>query len=507
MQNNAFLPTHKAQTTLSVRTVGKFLCVAAVSLSSTDALAQAIATTDAGGAPAVPADATAVGNGATAVGFASVADGTRATAIGFDSEANGSNSVAVGAQSEATRGNTTAVGRRASATAADATAFGREAEASGNASLAVGPRAEASGTNSSAFGNAAIAANTSSTAIGTGATTTEDNQVVLGTVAETIRAAGVAASAGDLTVAGTQVVVVDADGDLSAITATVGGGAGNAALSAGQLQIQDGSIVAADLATNSVGTDALDTAAVAGGIGAAISSDGVQASSFLTNLGNNADDAAKTSFVNGLSSALTSGLIVRGGVGSTATAQGNAGGELAIADGSVVSEDLSDNAVTTAKIADGAVTSNKIADGAVTTDRIADDAVTASKIASDSVTADAIADGAVTLDKLDASLQQVLSAGGTDVASLTRDVAENARDIKRNTGGIASLAAMTNIPQLSSDQDYALGIGYGNFQGENAFAIGGTARLAEFNGTIVRGSVAYSESGGTSVGVGAAWEW
>lgn len=467
--------------------VASLLLATVVSLSSGPAIAQAIATTDGTGAAAVPADATAIGNSATAVGNQALADRDGAVAIGGAAMGTGTNATAIGTQAEASVVNSTAVGRQATASGRAATALGRLSTASGENAVALGVDSTASANNSSALGSNSSATHANSTALGTGAATTEDNQLVLGTATESVRAAGVSAATGDLTTAGTQVVVIDTDGDLSAITATVSGGVGNAALSAGALQIQDGSIVADDLATNSVGTDALDINAVANGIGTAISSDAAQASAFLTNLGTNADAAAQASFVNDLSGALSAGLIVRGGAGSTASAQGNADGELAIADGSIVADDLADGAVTTDKIADEAVTSDKITDGAVTSDKIAD--------------------GAVTLDKLDTSLQQTLSAGGTDVAALSRDVETNADNIARNTGGIASIAAMTNIPQLSGDRDYALGVGFGHFQGESAFAIGGTARLNDYGGTVIRGSLAYSESGGTAVGIGAGWEW
>ncbi len=467
--------------------IATLIVAAAVSLGSGTAMAQAIATTDGAGAAGMPADATAAGNSATAVGNQALANNDGAVAVGGAALGTGTNATAIGTQAEASVVNSTAIGRQASATGRAATALGRRSEASGENAVALGVDSVASANESTALGGNSSATHTNSTALGAGAATTEDNQVVLGTAAESVRAAGVSAATGDLTTAGTQVVVIDADGDLSSVTATVSGGVGNTALSAGALQIEDGSIVADDLATNSVGTDALDTSAVANGIGTAISGDAAQASAFLTNLGSNADAAAQASFVNDLSGALSSGLIVRGGTGSTAVAQGNANGELAIADGSIVADDLADGAVTSDKIANDAVTSDKITDGAVTTDKIAD--------------------GAVTLDKLDTTLQQTLSAGGTDVAALSRDVETNAENIERNTGGIASIAAMTNIPQLSNDRNYALGVGFGHFQGESAFAIGGTARLHEYGGTVLRGSLAYSESGGTAVGVGAGWEW
>lgn len=71
-----------------------------------------------------------------------------------------------------------------------------------------------------------------------------------------------------------------------------------------------------------------------------------------------------------------------------------------IADSAVTTVKIADSNVTTAKIADSNVTTAKIADSNVTTAKIADSNVTTAKIADANVTAVKIADGAVTTGKI-----------------------------------------------------------------------------------------------------------
>jgi hypothetical protein len=83
----------------------------------------------------------------------------------------------------------------------------------------------------------------------------------------------------------------------------------------------------------------------------------------------------------------------------------------------------------------------------------------------------------------------------------------DAVNVRQFAGGMASVSAMANIPQVDLDKTVAIGAGVGNFMNETALAVGASVRIAR-NG-VLKGSVASSMNGGrsTAVGLGAAWSF
>lgn len=85
-----------------------------------------------------------------------------------------------------------------------------------------------------------------------------------------------------------------------------------------------------------------------------------------------------------------------------------------------------------------------------------------------------------------------------------RQFRQLSNEVEETQGGVASVAAMANIPQVSPGQKFALGLGYGNFSGESAVAAGGSARVNE--NIVAKASLGYS-SGNATVGGGVAYGW
>lgn len=73
--------------------------------------------------------------------------------------------------------------------------------------------------------------------------------------------------------------------------------------------------------------------------------------------------------------------------------------------------------------------------------------------------------------------------------------------------GIAAAGAALNIPQLDQNKAFNLGVGVGGYDGEVAWAIGGSARISKDG--IIRASVAAAGGGGSKAvwGVGGGWSW
>jgi hypothetical protein len=72
------------------------------------------------------------------------------------------------------------------------------------------------------------------------------------------------------------------------------------------------------------------------------------------------------------------------------------------------------------------------------------------------------------------------------------------------SAGIAGVAAMANIPAPTAGKKFAVGGGFGHFNGESAAAIGGTALVTD--SFVIKGSVGVSADN-TVFGAGAAYSW
>jgi hypothetical protein len=74
------------------------------------------------------------------------------------------------------------------------------------------------------------------------------------------------------------------------------------------------------------------------------------------------------------------------------------------------------------------------------------------------------------------------------------------QDVSRNTEGVAMAMALSGIPSvLPRNTNYAVSTSWGNFRGENAVAVGGTARLSGnifANGGVTLGTGARDSAGG-----------
>jgi hypothetical protein len=114
----------------------------------------------------------------------------------------------------------------------------------------------------------------------------------------------------------------------------------------------------------------------------------------------------------------------------------------------------------------------------------------------------------LTLDNGGATFTDSTTGGPARVTGVadgdSRFDAVNYGQLKETYGGIASVAAMANIPAINPGKDYSIGLGYGNFEGENAFALGGAARLTD--NVSVQASVGHSDDN-HSIGAGVGFSW
>lgn len=84
--------------------------------------------------------------------------------------------------------------------------------------------------------------------------------------------------------------------------------------------------------------------------------------------------------------------------------------------------------------------------------------------------------------------------------------AVNFRQLQAVSTGVASIAAMSNIPALDANKKFGIGIGYGNFQGNSALAVGVNGRLSKSLTAKVSVGAGLSY-GATSVGTGLSYSW
>ncbi len=80
------------------------------------------------------------------------------------------------------------------------------------------------------------------------------------------------------------------------------------------------------------------------------------------------------------------------------------------------------------------------------------------------------------------------------------------QDVERLASrGIASVTAMTNIPQVEQGKTFSVGAGIGSYNGYQALAVGASGRITE--NLIFKASVGSSENGHAAFGGGVSYSW
>lgn len=97
------------------------------------------------------------------------------------------------------------------------------------------------------------------------------------------------------------------------------------------------------------------------------------------------------------------------------------------------------------------------------------------------------------------SLEQQTASGFSD---LKRQIDDNRKDAN---AGIAGVAAMANIPQVTANQDFSVGAGIGFRSDEQALAVGFSGRVTE--NVVTKIAVASDTQNGWTVGAGVAVGW
>ena len=97
------------------------------------------------------------------------------------------------------------------------------------------------------------------------------------------------------------------------------------------------------------------------------------------------------------------------------------------------------------------------------------------------------------------SLEQQTSKGFRD---LKRQIDDNKKDAN---AGIAGVAAMANIPQVTSNQDFSVGAGVGFRGDEQAVAVGFSVRASQ--NVVVKASVAGDTQQSWTAGAGVSYGW
>lgn len=93
------------------------------------------------------------------------------------------------------------------------------------------------------------------------------------------------------------------------------------------------------------------------------------------------------------------------------------------------------------------------------------------------------------------------SVSGNSFARLKNQVDDNRQ---RASAGIAGVAAMANIPQVTQGATFSVGAGAGTTDGESALAVGFSARATE--NTVIKASVSNDSQQNFVVGAGAAYQ-
>ncbi|WP_434584849.1 YadA-like family protein [Klebsiella sp. R390] len=101
-----------------------------------------------------------------------------------------------------------------------------------------------------------------------------------------------------------------------------------------------------------------------------------------------------------------------------------------------------------------------------------------------------------------ADQDQKISSLSKHYDDLNKTVNDNRKDA---SAGIAGVAAMANIPQVTQGQTFAVGAGVGNHDSESALAVGASARIND--NWVVKASVSDDTQSNFTVGAGASYGW
>lgn len=105
-----------------------------------------------------------------------------------------------------------------------------------------------------------------------------------------------------------------------------------------------------------------------------------------------------------------------------------------------------------------------------------------------------------------ANHEQRLGELERSTSSRFADIDKRIDDNKRSANaGIAAVAAMANIPQVTEYQTFALGAGVGSREGESAVAVGFSARASQ--NVVIKASVAGDTQQSWTVGAGVSYGW
>ncbi|MDH0062945.1 YadA C-terminal domain-containing protein [Leclercia adecarboxylata] len=99
-------------------------------------------------------------------------------------------------------------------------------------------------------------------------------------------------------------------------------------------------------------------------------------------------------------------------------------------------------------------------------------------------------------------IQTLESETNSKFGALKNKIEENRQ---RASAGIAGVAAMANIPQVTNTQNFSVGAGVGNTDGESALAVGFSARATE--NVVVKSSVSNDTQHNFVVGAGVSYGW
>ncbi len=113
-----------------------------------------------------------------------------------------------------------------------------------------------------------------------------------------------------------------------------------------------------------------------------------------------------------------------------------------------------------------------------------------------------VAAHSVELADHESRIQTLESETNSKFGALKNKVEENRQ---RASAGIAGVAAMANIPQVTNTQNFSVGAGVGNTDGESALAVGFSARATE--NVVVKSSVSNDTQHNFVVGAGVSYGW
>ena len=444
-------------------------------------------------AKAASTSASSANSSATAASTSASAASSSATAASTSASAASSSATAASTSASAASSSATAASTSASAASSSATAASTSASAASSSATAASTSASAASSSATAASTSASSANSSATAASTSASAANSSATAASTSASSANSSATAAStsASAANSSATAASTSASAANSSATAASTSASAANSSATAASTSASAANSSATAASTSASAASSSATAASSSAAAVASTAERIENSGLISKDGKTAFAADNTS---NRDSAEAKGKDATAmGYGSNAssentTALGN-NSQASAKNATAIGQNAKAKAENAVAIGQGSVANEKY------TVSVGNDGSNGQPIVNRRIT-----NVATPIHNTDAVNKQYVD---NSVNSVRNELKQTDKKLR---GGIAGAVAMANIPTANRAGGTMIGLGVGNFKGQNAIAVG-ISKSSDNNRIHFKASGSANSAGDYAVGGGIGYQW